>query len=150
MKIGQVLSCGHGLLDFSVHSLLTVLVFFFSEHFPFPNVNECVPHRKGKVRIPFLGLNDASKIIFLTQQFGEIGFRKKIKKTVTLFLVTRLRGLLTTHRERFAITFWKGKNSSKGLNFNRNEEKPPKVLIVASFKGDDEKAQQASVKNIFI
>ena len=81
------------------------------------------------------------KSFFSLNSLEKSDFGKKIKKTVTLFLVTRLRGLLTTHRERFAITFWKGKNSSKGLNFNRNEEKPPKVLIVASFKGDDEKAQ---------
>ena len=26
---------------------------------------------------------------------------------------------VATHTERFAITFWKGKNSSKGLNFNK-------------------------------
>ena len=46
-----------------------------------------------------------------------------------------------THRERFAITFWKEKNSSKGLNFNKKvKKKPQKVLIVASFEGDDEKA----------
>ena len=46
-----------------------------------------------------------------------------------------------THRERFAITFWKEKNSSKGLNFNKKvKKKPQKVLIVVSFEGDDEKA----------
>ena len=33
------------------------------------------------------------------------------------------------------------KNSSKGLNFNKKvKKKPQKVLIVASFEGDDEKA----------
>ena len=43
-----------------------------------------------------------------------------------------------THRERFAITFWKGKNSSKGLNFNKKvKQKPQKVLTVASFEGDE-------------
>ena len=26
---------------------------------------------------------------------------------------------LATHKERFATTFWKGKSSSKGLNFNK-------------------------------
>ena len=34
--------------------------------------------------------------------------------------------------------FGREKNSSKGLNFNESEEKPQKVLIVASFEGDDE------------
>ena len=34
-----------------------------------------------------------------------------------------------------------GKNSSKGLNFNKKvKKKPQKVLIVVSFEGDDEKA----------
>ena len=34
VKIGQVLSRGHGVLDFSVHSLHTFLTFFFlSAHF---------------------------------------------------------------------------------------------------------------------
>ena len=86
------------------------------------------------------------KSFFSLNSLEKSDFGKKFKKLVALFLVTplpvtRLRGLLTTHRERFATTFWKGKNSSKGLNFNKNEEKPQKVLIVASFKEDDEKAQ---------
>ena len=33
-----------------------------------------------------------------------------------------------------------GKSSSKGLTSTKSEEKPQKVLIVASFEGDDEKA----------
>ena len=37
VKIGQVLSCGHGVLDFSVHSFQTFLSFFFlSAHFTAP------------------------------------------------------------------------------------------------------------------
>ena len=32
-----------------------------------------------------------------------------------------------------------GKNSSKGLNFNKSEEQSQKVPIVASFEGDNEK-----------
>ena len=40
--------------------------------------------------------------------------------------------------------------SSKSFNFNKSEEKPQKVLIVASFEGDDYKAKYASFKNIFI
>ena len=35
---------------------------------------------------------------------------------------------------------WKGKNSSKGLNLNEKWNKPQKVLIIACFEGDDEKA----------
>ena len=46
--------------------------------------------------------------------------------------------------------FSREKNSSKGLNFKKSEEKTLKVLIVASFEGDDEKAQYASFKHIFI
>ena len=46
---------------------------------------------------------------------------------------------LATHAEpEFAITLWKEKNSSKGLNFStKSEEKPQKALIVASFEEDD-------------
>ena len=33
---------------------------------------------------------------------------------------------LQPHTERFAITFWKGKNSSKGLNFNKQRRKTTK------------------------
>ena len=50
---------------------------------------------------------------------------------------------VATYTERFAIMFWKGKNSSKGLNFNKlkSEEKTTKgTHHVASFEGDDEKA----------
>ena len=60
---------------------------------------------------------------------------------------------LATHRERFAITFWKEKISSKGLNFKKKWRKISKVLIVtsfSSFQADDEKAQYASFKHIFI
>ena len=39
---------------------------------------------------------------------------------------------LATHRERFAITFWKEKISSKGLNFKKKWRKNSKVLIVKS------------------
>ena len=46
--------------------------------------------------------------------------------------------------------FFKEKNSSKGLKFKKNEEKPLKVPIVASFEGDDEKAQYASFKQTFV
>ena len=49
---------------------------------------------------------------------------------------------LATHIDRFAITFWKGKTPQK----EKSEEKPQMVLIVASFQGDDEKAQYASFK----
>ena len=35
-------------------------------------------------------------------------------------------------------------------NINKSEEKPQKVLIVASFEGDNERAQYPSLKNIFI
>ena len=44
-----------------------------------------------------------------------------------------------THTHRFAITFgaYVQKNSLKVLNFNKSEEKTQKVLIVASFEGDD-------------
>ena len=57
---------------------------------------------------------------------------------------------LATHTERFAITFWKGENSSTGETSTNSEDKPQKVLIVASFEGDDEKAQYASFKHIFV
>ena len=43
-----------------------------------------------------------------------------------------------------------GKNSSKGLNFNKSEEQSQKVPIVASFEEDNEKEQYASFKHIFI
>ena len=46
--------------------------------------------------------------------------------------------------------FPREKNLSKGLNFKKSEVKPLKVLIVASFEGEDEKAQYASFKHIFI
>ena len=46
--------------------------------------------------------------------------------------------------------FSKGKNSSKGLNLKKSDEKTLKVLIVSSSEGDDEKAQYASFKHIFI
>ena len=35
---------------------------------------------------------------------------------------------LATHAERFTITFWKGKNSLKGLNFNTKWRKTPKGI----------------------
>ena len=48
----------------------------------------------------------------------------------------------TQHTQRFAITIWKGKNSSKCLNFNRKWIKTLKsILIIATFEGDDEKVQ---------
>ena len=53
---------------------------------------------------------------------------------------------LATHIDRFAITFWKGKNPQK----EKSEEKSQMVLILASFEGDDEKAQYASFKHIFM
>ena len=58
---------------------------------------------------------------------------------------------VATDRKRFAITSWKEKKSSKGLYFNKkSEEKLQKILIVESFEGDDEKAQYANFKHIFI
>ena len=42
-----------------------------------------------------------------------------------------------------------GKNSPKGFTSTNSEEKPQKVLITP-FEGDDEKAQYASFKDIFI
>ena len=36
------------------------------------------------------------------------------------------------------------------MNFKKSEEKAQKVLIVASFEGEDEKAQYTSFKHIFI
>ena len=50
----------------------------------------------------------------------------------------------------FAITFWKGKKSSKALTSTHNEEKPHKVLIVESFEADGENAQYANFKYIVI
>ena len=55
-----------------------------------------------------------------------------------------------TNSKRFAFTFWKRKNSSKGLNLTKSEEHPQKLLIVASFEEDDEKAQYAFFKHILI
>ena len=58
---------------------------------------------------------------------------------------------LATRTQRFAITFWKGKNTWKSLKFNKkSEERSQKVLTVASLEGDDEKAQYASFKHVFI
>ena len=58
---------------------------------------------------------------------------------------------LVTDTERFAITFWKGKKSSKGLNFNKMWRKTLQgVLIVESFAEDDKKAQYTNFKHIFI
>ena len=57
---------------------------------------------------------------------------------------------LATNTERFAIRFWKEKTHQKVYTSTKSEEKPQKVLIVASFDGDDEKAQYASFKQIFL
>ena len=52
---------------------------------------------------------------------------------------------------RNAIMFWKGKIIYKfTLQQINSEEKPHKVLIVESFEGDNEKAQYAYFKHIFI
>ena len=42
------------------------------------------------------------------------------------------------------------KTPQKVQTSTKTEEKPQKVLIAASFEGDDEKAQYASFKNNFI
>ena len=54
------------------------------------------------------------------------------------------------HTERSAITFWKGKNLSKGLKFNKKLRKTPKGTHRSIFEWDDENTQCASLKHIFI
>ena len=59
---------------------------------------------------------------------------------------------LATNTERFATTFsyvFKGKNQPKVSTSTNSKEKPQKVLITP-FEGNDEKAQYASFKHIFI
>ena len=53
--------------------------------------------------------------------------KKALKKSANDSLRDVFIQWMYTQRERFAITFWKGKNSSKGLNFHKCEEKPQKV-----------------------
>ena len=43
-----------------------------------------------------------------------------------------------------------GKNHPKVYTSTNSEEKSHKVLIVESFEGDDEKAQYANFKHVFI
>ena len=55
-----------------------------------------------------------------------------------------------TRTQATNTAIWKGKNHPKVYSSTNSEEKPQKVLIVESFEGDDEKAQYASFKHIFI
>ena len=57
--------------------------------------------------------------------------KKALKKCANdslrdIFIQWIYRHTLATQRKRFAITFWKGKNSSKGWNFNKKWKKTPK------------------------
>ena len=48
---------------------------------------------------------------------------------------------VATHTHRFAITFWNGKKLIKTFKLQQKvKKKPKKVLIVASFEGEDKKA----------
>ena len=74
------------------------------------------------------------KSFFSLNSLEKSDFGKKLKNryAVSRYAVT---GFTNNPQREFC------NHSSIGLNFNSNEEKPQKVLIVASFKGDDEKAQ---------
>ena len=58
-------------------------------------------------------------------------FKKALKKCANdslrdIFIQWIYRHTLATQRKRFAIAFWKGKNSSKGWNFKKKWRKTPK------------------------
>ena len=56
-----------------------------------------------------------------------------------MYTHTHTHNTVATHSERLAITFWKGTIKRFKLQ-QKVKKKPQKVLIVASFEGDDEKA----------
>ena len=58
--------------------------------------------------------------------------------------------LATSQRDLQQSSFGREKTPQKVSTSTKSEEKPQKVHFVASIEGDDERAQYASFKHIFI
>ena len=87
MKLGYVLSCGHAVLDFSVHSLQPLSSFFFSLLI-FRKRKRMYPSSKMQCEDNFLGQNELGKIFIRLNSLEKSGSRKKNRYAVSCYAVT--------------------------------------------------------------